>query len=43
MTGGTGADALSRFYAEHFIPKMPKDTTLTRFRAPWAPTGWWTR
>ena len=29
MTGGTGADALSRFYAEHFIPKMPKDTTLT--------------
>ena len=28
MTGGTGADALSRFYAEHFIPKMPKDTTL---------------
>ena len=29
MTGGTGADALSRFYAEHFIPKMPKDTRLT--------------
>ena len=29
MTGGTGAAALSRFYAEHFIPKMPKDTTLT--------------
>ena len=29
MTGGTGADALSRFYAEHFIPKMPKDTVLT--------------
>ena len=29
MTGGTGAEALSRFYAEHFIPKMPKDTTLT--------------
>ena len=29
MTGGTGADALSRFYEEHFIPKMPKDTTLT--------------
>ena len=29
MTGGTGADALSRFYTEHFIPKMPKDTTLT--------------
>ena len=29
MTGGTGADLLSRFYAEHFIPKMPKDTTLT--------------
>ena len=29
MTGGTGAEALSRFYAEHFIPKMPKDATLT--------------
>ena len=29
MTGGTGAAALSRFYAEHFIPKMPKDATLT--------------
>ncbi len=29
MTGGTGAEALARFYARHFIPKMPKDTTLT--------------
>ena len=29
MTGGTGAAALRRFYAEHFIPKMPKDTVLT--------------
>ena len=29
MTGGTGAAALRRFYAEHFIPKMPKDATLT--------------
>lgn len=29
MTGGTGAEALARFYARHFIPRMPKDTTLT--------------
>ena len=29
MIGGTGAAALSRFYAEHFIPKMPKDAALT--------------
>lgn len=29
MTGGTGAEALARFYERHFIPRMPKDTTLT--------------
>jgi carboxymethylenebutenolidase len=31
MTGGVGAKDLSRFYAEHFIPKCPKDTRLVPF------------
>ncbi len=26
MTGGTGVEQLRRFYANHFIPQMPKDT-----------------
>jgi carboxymethylenebutenolidase len=29
MTGGTGAKTLARFYQHHFIPQMPKDTSLT--------------
>ena len=29
MTGGTGAEALARFYEHHFVSRMPKDTTLT--------------
>ena len=29
MTGGFGKTALRAFYAEHFIPNMPPDTTLT--------------
>ena len=28
MTGGTGVEELGRFYANHFIPQMPKDTSL---------------
>jgi carboxymethylenebutenolidase len=28
MTGGTGVAELERFYANHFIPQMPKDTSL---------------
>jgi len=28
MTGGVGARDLARFYANHFIPKCPKDTKL---------------
>jgi carboxymethylenebutenolidase len=28
MTGGVGAKNLKRFYANHFIPKCPKDTRL---------------
>lgn len=28
MTGGTGFQELGRFYANHFIPQMPKDTSL---------------
>ncbi|MBM3483615.1 MAG: dienelactone hydrolase family protein [Alphaproteobacteria bacterium] len=28
MTGGTGAAELRRFYANHFIPQMPKDTHM---------------
>jgi carboxymethylenebutenolidase len=28
MTGGVGAADLARFYANHFIPKCPKDTKL---------------
>ena len=28
MTGGVGHDELLRFYANHFIPKTPKDTRL---------------
>ncbi len=28
MTGGVGQADLARFYAEHFIPKTPKDTKL---------------
>lgn len=28
MTGGVGAEELHRFYANHFIPRLPKDTTL---------------
>ena len=29
MTGGFGKAALRDFYSNHFIPKMPPDTTLT--------------
>ncbi len=29
MTGGTGREALTRFYAEHFTPKLPRDTKIT--------------
>jgi carboxymethylenebutenolidase len=29
LTGGSGKDALRRFYSEDFIPRMPPDTTLT--------------
>jgi carboxymethylenebutenolidase len=29
LTGGLGKDALRAFYARHFIPSMPPDTTLT--------------
>lgn len=32
MTGGRGAEGLLAFYSQHFIPKMPADTTL-RFLA----------
>jgi carboxymethylenebutenolidase len=28
MTGGRGRDEMIEFYGEHFIPKMPADTTL---------------
>lgn len=28
MTGGVGHDDLARFYANHFIPRTPKDTKL---------------
>jgi carboxymethylenebutenolidase len=28
MTGGVGARELARFYANHFIPKLPKDTAI---------------
>ena len=28
MTGGTGAKELKKFYQNHFIPQMPKDTHL---------------
>jgi carboxymethylenebutenolidase len=28
MTGGVGVGDLARFYANHFIPKLPKDTHL---------------
>jgi carboxymethylenebutenolidase len=28
MTGGVGADQVARFYRDHFLPKLPKDTTL---------------
>ena len=28
MTGGRGHDAMVEFYGEHFIPKMPADTSL---------------
>ena len=28
MTGGTGFEELRRFYKNHFIPKLPKDTHL---------------
>jgi len=28
MTGGVGHDELLRFYANHFIPRLPKDTHL---------------
>lgn len=28
MTGGFGYDELYRFYRDHFIPKLPKDTKL---------------
>ncbi len=29
MTGGVGASDLARFYANHFIPKCPKDMAMT--------------
>jgi carboxymethylenebutenolidase len=29
MTGGRGHDELRRFYATHFIPKMPPDMAMT--------------
>src|SRR5271166_1479576 len=29
MTGGVGKQELHKFYAEHFIPKMPPDTVIT--------------
>lgn len=29
MTGGVGQEQLHRFYRDHFIPKLPKDTSLT--------------
>jgi carboxymethylenebutenolidase len=29
MTGGSGRDAITSFYAHHFIPRMPADTRLT--------------
>src|SRR5579862_3274754 len=29
MTGGSGREELTRFYATHFIPKMPPDNTMT--------------
>ena len=29
MTGGSGKEALRRFYSQDFIPRMPPDTTLT--------------
>ena len=28
MTGGVGHDDLYRFYRDHFIPTLPKDTKL---------------
>ena len=30
MTGGTGFEELGRFYTNHFIPQMPKDTHLVQ-------------
>jgi carboxymethylenebutenolidase len=30
LTGGVGKAALRDFYAHHFIPKMPPDTTITQ-------------
>jgi carboxymethylenebutenolidase len=29
LTGGVGYDELRRFYDRHFVPRTPKDTTLT--------------
>jgi carboxymethylenebutenolidase len=29
LTGGVGHDELRQFYAQHFIPQMPPDTTMT--------------
>ena len=29
LTGGVGQDELRKFYSQHFIPKMPPDTTMT--------------
>jgi carboxymethylenebutenolidase len=29
LTGGVGKDELRKFYSQHFIPKMPPDTTMT--------------
>jgi carboxymethylenebutenolidase len=28
MTGGVGAEQIANFYAHHFLPKLPKDTTV---------------
>ena len=28
LTGGSGKDRLREFYARHFIPRMPPDTTI---------------
>src|SRR5271166_5421215 len=34
MTGGVGKQELHKFYAEHFIPKMPPTRSSRRYRSP---------